>query len=51
MQDPAIIKRLADIGADLPPPDQRSPQALGQLVNAEIAKWVPLIKAAGVAAQ
>lgn len=51
MQDPATIKRLADIGADLPAPDQRSPQALGQLVNSEVAKWVPLIKAAGVAAQ
>jgi tripartite-type tricarboxylate transporter receptor subunit TctC len=51
MQDPAIAKRLADIGADLPPPDQRSPQALGHLVSSEIDKWVPLIKAAGVAAQ
>jgi tripartite-type tricarboxylate transporter receptor subunit TctC len=51
MQDPVTIKRLADIGADLPAPDQRSPQALGQLVNSEVAKWVPLIKAAGVAAQ
>jgi tripartite-type tricarboxylate transporter receptor subunit TctC len=51
MQDPAISKRLADIGADIPPPEQRSPQALGKLVNAEIDKWVPLIKAAGVTAQ
>ncbi|MFZ0610171.1 MAG: tripartite tricarboxylate transporter substrate-binding protein [Xanthobacteraceae bacterium] len=40
MQDPAIIKRLTDIGADLPGPDQRSPQALGRLVNAEVNKWV-----------
>jgi tripartite-type tricarboxylate transporter receptor subunit TctC len=51
MQDPATEKRLAQIGADLPPPDQRSPQALGELVKSEIAKWVPLIKAAGVTAQ
>lgn len=51
MQDPDIAKRLAAIGADIPPPDQRSPQALGHLVSAEIDKWVPLIKAAGVAAQ
>jgi tripartite-type tricarboxylate transporter receptor subunit TctC len=51
MQDPNVAKRLAQIGADVPPPEQRTPQALGQLVNAEIDKWVPLIKAAGVTAQ
>jgi tripartite-type tricarboxylate transporter receptor subunit TctC len=49
MQDPVTAKRFADLGADLPPPDQRSPPALGRLVNAEVDKWVPLIKAAGVA--
>ncbi len=51
MEDPAIAKRLAEIGADVPPPDQRSPEALGHLVNAEVDKWVPLIKSAGVVAQ
>jgi tripartite-type tricarboxylate transporter receptor subunit TctC len=51
MQDAAIAKRLAEIGADLPAPEQRTPQALRQLVNSEIDKWVPLIKAAGVTAQ
>jgi len=50
MEDPTIAKRLAEIGADIPPPAQRSPQALRQLVSAEIDKWVPLIKAAGVTA-
>jgi tripartite-type tricarboxylate transporter receptor subunit TctC len=50
MADPTIAKRLAEIGADIPPPAQRAPQALRQLVNAEIDKWVPLIKAAGVTA-
>jgi len=51
LQDPDVAKRLAAIGADIPSPDQRSPQALGHLVNAEIDKWVPLIQAAGVVAQ
>lgn len=51
MQDPAIRKRLTEIGADIPPPQQRSPQALAHLVASEIGKWVPLIRAAGVAAQ
>src|SRR6516162_4203417 len=51
MQDPAIAKRLSEIGADIPPPGQRSPEALRQLVNAEVDKWVPLIKAAGIVGQ
>jgi tripartite-type tricarboxylate transporter receptor subunit TctC len=51
MQDPDVAKRLAQIGADIPPPEQRTPRELGQLVSAEIDKWVPLIKAAGVTAQ
>ena len=51
MQDADVAKRLAQIGADLPPPDQRTPDALGRLVNTEIDKWVPLIKAADVTAQ
>jgi tripartite-type tricarboxylate transporter receptor subunit TctC len=51
MQDPAIVKRLAEIGADIPPPEQRSPQALRQLVNSEVDKWVPLIKEAGIVGQ
>jgi putative tricarboxylic transport membrane protein len=49
MHDPAVSKRLAELGADLPPPgEQRTPQALATLVSSEVAKWVPLIRAAGV---
>jgi tripartite-type tricarboxylate transporter receptor subunit TctC len=51
MNDPTIAKRLAEIGADIPPPEQRNPQALGDLVTAEANKWVPLIKAAGITPQ
>jgi tripartite-type tricarboxylate transporter receptor subunit TctC len=52
MKDPAVAKRLDELGADLPAPgDARSPQALGKLVSAEVAKWTPLIRAAGVAAE
>jgi tripartite-type tricarboxylate transporter receptor subunit TctC len=51
MDDPIIEKRLAEIGADIPPPEQRSPEALRQLVNSEVDKWVPLIKEAGIAGQ
>jgi tripartite-type tricarboxylate transporter receptor subunit TctC len=47
MRDEAAAKRMAELGADLPPPGQRTPQALGTLVRSEIDKWVPLIKASG----
>jgi putative tricarboxylic transport membrane protein len=49
MGDETIAKRLAELGADVPAPDKRTPQALGNLVRSEIDKWVPLIEAAGVA--
>jgi tripartite-type tricarboxylate transporter receptor subunit TctC len=48
MQDANIAKRLAELGADLPPPGERTPEALGTLVRSEVAKWVPLLRAAGV---
>jgi tripartite-type tricarboxylate transporter receptor subunit TctC len=48
MQAPAVSKRLAEIGADLPPPGEpRSARALASLVSSELAKWVPLIRASG----
>jgi tripartite-type tricarboxylate transporter receptor subunit TctC len=51
MTDPLIAKRLTEIGADVPPPEQRSPEALRHLVSAEFDKWVPLIKEAGIIGQ
>ncbi len=51
MRDPAVEKSLAKLGADLPPPDQRTPQVLGALVGSEVDKWVPLLRAAGVVAE
>jgi tripartite-type tricarboxylate transporter receptor subunit TctC len=51
MADPALQKRFADLGLAVPPPDQQSPQALGALQSAEIKKWWPIIKAAGITAE
>jgi tripartite-type tricarboxylate transporter receptor subunit TctC len=48
VDDTAIISRMAQLGSDLPPPPERSPEALRQLVRSEIAKWVPLIHAADI---
>ncbi len=46
-EDPVTRKRLEDIGAVVPPPERRGSQALRNFVAAEVAKWTPVIKAAG----
>jgi tripartite-type tricarboxylate transporter receptor subunit TctC len=48
MADPAVRKRLADQGMEIPPMDQQSPEALRALQQAEIDKWWPIIKAAAI---
>jgi tripartite-type tricarboxylate transporter receptor subunit TctC len=47
LDDPKTRKRLDDIGAVVPPAENRGPKALRDFVAAEIAKWTPVIKAAG----
>jgi tripartite-type tricarboxylate transporter receptor subunit TctC len=51
MADPAVQKRLVAIGQELPPPDMQTPEALGAYHKAEIARWWPVIKEAGIKAQ
>ena len=41
-------KRLADLGQEIPPREQQTPQALAAHHKAEIEKWWPLVKAAGI---
>jgi tripartite-type tricarboxylate transporter receptor subunit TctC len=48
LADPAVRKRLGDLGQDIPSREQQTPEALGAHHKAEIEKWWPLIKAAGV---
>jgi tripartite-type tricarboxylate transporter receptor subunit TctC len=48
LADASVRERLNQLGQDIPPPDQQTPQALGALQRAEIAKWWPIIKAAGI---
>ena len=48
LSDPAVRKKLGDLGLDMPPRDQLSPQALGAWQQAEIAKWWPMIKSANI---
>ncbi|SDS15298.1 tripartite tricarboxylate transporter substrate binding protein BugD [Bradyrhizobium canariense] len=48
LNDAAVRKKLGDLGLDIPPKDQLSPEALGAWQKTEIAKWWPMIKAANV---
>jgi tripartite-type tricarboxylate transporter receptor subunit TctC len=48
LADPSVRERLGQLGQDIPPPDQQTPQALGAFQRAEIENWGPIIKAAGI---
>jgi tripartite-type tricarboxylate transporter receptor subunit TctC len=48
LADPAMRKRLIDLGQDIPPRDQQTPEALNAYHKAEIEKWWPIIKAANI---
>jgi tripartite-type tricarboxylate transporter receptor subunit TctC len=50
LNDPVTRKRLVDIGQELYPPEMSTPEALGKFQKAEIEKWWPVIKAAGIKA-
>jgi tripartite-type tricarboxylate transporter receptor subunit TctC len=46
LSDPTVQKRIADVGQQIVPRDQQTPQALAAHHKAEIEKWMPMIKAA-----
>jgi len=48
LTDAAVVKRMADLSSDIPPADKISPEGLRTHLQAEIAKWGPVIKKAGV---
>jgi tripartite-type tricarboxylate transporter receptor subunit TctC len=48
LADPAVRSRLADLGQEIFPPEQQTPEALGALVKADAEKWWPLIKEFGI---
>jgi tripartite-type tricarboxylate transporter receptor subunit TctC len=48
LNDPTVRQRFVDLGQVIPPSDQLTPEALGAYQRAEIQKWWPIIKAAGI---
>jgi tripartite-type tricarboxylate transporter receptor subunit TctC len=51
LADPTVRQRLADIGQEIFPREQQNPEALAAFQKAEIEKWWPVIKAAGIRAE
>jgi tripartite-type tricarboxylate transporter receptor subunit TctC len=48
LKDDAVQKRFTELGATTYPPEKATPAALQQYLKAEIDKWTPIIKKAGV---
>ena len=51
LADAGVRARLADLSEEIFPRDQQTPEALRALQKAEIEKWWPIIKAAGIKAE
>jgi tripartite-type tricarboxylate transporter receptor subunit TctC len=48
LADPAVRQRLSDLGQEITPREQQTPDALAAFHKAETEKWWPLVKAAGI---
>ena len=48
LADPEVQNRVTEMGLDMPSREQSTPQALAAYQKAEIDKWWPIIRAAGI---
>jgi tripartite-type tricarboxylate transporter receptor subunit TctC len=48
LADPAVKARFVQLGLDVAARDQQTPEGLAAFQNAEMDKWWPIIKAAGI---
>jgi tripartite-type tricarboxylate transporter receptor subunit TctC len=51
MADPAVQKRIADQGMEIPPPERQTPQDFAAYLKAEMDKWGAIIRESGIKAQ
>ncbi len=50
LNDPALTRRMGELGLTVPSPERRTPEHLAKLIRMEIEKWTPPIKASGISA-
>ncbi|MFZ2069378.1 MAG: tripartite tricarboxylate transporter substrate binding protein [Xanthobacteraceae bacterium] len=48
LDDPAIHKRLTDLGLEVAGPERRTPEFLAKFLPEEVARWTKVVKAAGI---
>jgi tripartite-type tricarboxylate transporter receptor subunit TctC len=48
LADANVRQRFGELGLDIPPREQQTPEALGAFQKAEIEKWWPIIKSANI---
>ena len=48
LTDATVVKRLAEFGAQPVSPDRATPEGAAAFLRADVTKWAPVIKAAGV---
>ena len=48
LKDPGFATRMAELGANVAPPDRARPDALRTFAKSEVERWGPIIKKAGV---
>jgi tripartite-type tricarboxylate transporter receptor subunit TctC len=46
LDDPTVVKRLADLGGSIPKKSERSPAKFEKMVKSEISRWKPILEAA-----
>ena len=51
LSDPAVQSQLVQLGYEVFPREQQTPEALGALVKADAKKWWPIIKEFGINAE
>jgi tripartite-type tricarboxylate transporter receptor subunit TctC len=51
MSDPVFQKKIVELGLDMPPDEERTPEGLAAKRDADDAKWWPIIRKAGLKAE
>ena len=51
LTDPAVRQKFVDLGQEIFPREQQTPEALAAMQKAEIERWWPIIKAANIKAE